>query len=216
MCSPEPIEGEPTLWQLREHFDTKVSHELDLIGHRMTWLVTSQAFLFAGWVTVASNEPKLALVIAIVGLSVSLVAFLGIGAALRVLDRMGSLYLAAVEAALCLPEMGSRRADAWTIKFGNWPAVVIPPVFAGVWAGAICRAAIWFSLDHDDRIAAAIAIAIILMGCASTRYLLWKPGINPTKSVQMTRRLQEALDEHSKTFKAEPRKSSGSSSSSAP
>jgi hypothetical protein len=41
-------------WRL-QRFDNHIRFEFELIGHRMTWLMTSQSFLFAGYATMVSR-----------------------------------------------------------------------------------------------------------------------------------------------------------------
>ena len=122
------------LWRIREHFVKKVERELELIGQRMTWLVTSQAFLFAAWIQAKTPDARsLALVVSCIGFAIAVPAIFSICAALRVLKRTGGYYMQAVEIALGLPPMGTQRQDPITIHFGNWPAIFLPSIFAGTW-----------------------------------------------------------------------------------
>src|SRR6185369_17959977 len=75
------------LWLIREHLGKKVERELDLIGQRMTWLVTSQSFLFTAWVAAKKENPapSLALVVSVIGFAIALPAFSAVCAAMRVL-----------------------------------------------------------------------------------------------------------------------------------
>lgn len=130
------------LWRIREHLGKKVERELDLIGQRMTWLVTSQSFLFTAWVAAKKENPapSLALVVSVIGFAIALPAFSAVCAALRVLDRMGTYYLESVEIALGLPPMGKHREDPSTIHFGSLPALLLPSIFGGTWAGTMVNA----------------------------------------------------------------------------
>ena len=175
-----PNPGGLTPWEIRQHFDGKVAHELNLILHRMTWLVTSQSFLFLVWGGHLDNF-KLSLVISLVGFTISSVAFVAIGAALRMLDRMGARYLDTVEGALQLPKMGYGRQDWWTTPAGNLTALLIPPVFMGVWAGAFSRAGgrnplLWdHLLNEEDRCAVKLACKVAAGAALFSLLFMWRP-----------------------------------------
>jgi hypothetical protein len=188
-------------WQLREHFASRASHELDLIAHRMSWLVTSQSFLFIAWVASGRDHPlTLPLVISVVGIGVSVTTYVAIGAALRVLDRISALYLESVELALQLPPMGLRRLDPWTLKAGQWPSVAIAPMFIGVWTGAAYRAALraYPVFELQDFAAAGVAVVTTAAGITVGLKIFWRPGKNDDSGQGLSPTLRDALKEHAK------------------
>jgi len=208
------------LWRLREQFAGKVGRELDLIGQRMTWLVTSQAFLFTAWVNakkeVDSNLFALSLVVSTIGLSIALVAYGAICAALRVLARMGTLYLESVEISLGLPPMGANREEPETLRRGNWPALFLPPIFAGIWAGAFANALRgfkWFWLESLGQVVqirsvlgvdclASLVGGIVTITCVwngSRRWTVPKTE-HPVERTHLNDLLEKALDFASKAI----------------
>lgn len=123
-------------------FDQQICIEFDLIGHRMNWLMTSQAFLFAAFalcVTTTSPRPTLAatwlqyLLPAIGAISAVLVG-LAIFAAHRVIDRLkparAILEGLATEAGFEKLGVDVHSSDHRT---GNLPSLILPWTLASAW-----------------------------------------------------------------------------------
>jgi len=132
--------------------ETRISHEITLMGQRMTWLVTSQAFLFAAWVQLvkaqgssgatgsgaaacssAGDSAELLLyLIPAVGLGVSLAGWVAIAAAMRMVDLLVT-DRASIDGPLGLRAMSPLRPSPWTRIAGHAPTGVLPPLFVGAW-----------------------------------------------------------------------------------
>jgi hypothetical protein len=93
------------------------------------------------------------------------------------LDRLGGYYLEAIEKKLKLPLGGHNRRDVWTIGMGNIPTLVVPPVFGGVWVGAVYRSTLRMGpLSIDDWVAVSIAIVVIAVAVAFNYHRMRHPG----------------------------------------
>jgi hypothetical protein len=187
------------LWQLHAHFGTKVSTELELIGQRMAWLVMSQSFLFLAYVSSGTfgRVPTLPLVISIVGLSVAVSAYFSIGAAMRVLEHYGGYYLEAIERKLRLPPGGHHRRDVWTVQTGHVSTLVVPPLFTGVWVGALFRSIQRVpALTRDDWVAVVIAFVTIVAAVTFSYFRMWRPiGRHAGREADVMECLEQALRE---------------------
>lgn len=129
--------------------EARLAHEFNLGGQRMSWLVTSQAFLFAAWVQIARfNLPPegsasddlqhLSVLVPIVGLLVAGVGWFAVLAAQRVTDHLVAERVK-YDATLNLLRMDIGREDPWTRFVGHLPGAVLPPVFVVAWGTVLAR-----------------------------------------------------------------------------
>lgn len=127
--------------------DAQIRIEFDLIGYRMTWLMTSQAFLFAAFtVCVTAPQPRLRLlaewlqfVLPSVGVISALVVALAILAAHRVVERLKPTRealekLATLKGFETLGVGVESREHAW----GNLPSRILPWVLVTAWLLLLC------------------------------------------------------------------------------
>jgi hypothetical protein len=123
--------------------ETKIGHELNLINHRISWLATSQSFLFVAVATLLSapnvlRPPTLAFLfsVPIVGLVLCLLVLGGVNAALKVLaedllpERAALVAQLNKLAGMSLEPLGPERL---TNFFGVLPARWIPITFIVSW-----------------------------------------------------------------------------------
>src|SRR5262245_37874423 len=191
---PEDIDErtDDARWRLRDHFELKVSHELELINNRMSWLVTSESFLFIAWAHsgIMPDSGALPLVVSVVGLCVGLAGFFSIGAAMRVHERMSAIYLDAIERAMKLPPTGYRREDRWTLLCGNIAVVMLPSLFAAVWAGAAYQSLHGNPVMFGSR-ALIVCIVVFVVGVLSTIFLMWRPWDDHWKELNLREPLMD-------------------------
>jgi glucan phosphoethanolaminetransferase (alkaline phosphatase superfamily) len=132
-------------------FDTQIKMEFDLIGYRMMWLMTSQAFLFAAFsVCVTANTPRLPevtrllqYVLPIVGSIAAFVVALAILAAHRVVERLkpARTDLERMGASLGYEILGVDPESPEHVS-GNLPSRILPPIIAVAWLAlliVVCR-----------------------------------------------------------------------------
>lgn len=124
--------------------EIKIGHELNLINHRISWLATSQSFLFVAVATLLTTDYPMAHLatrvflfsIPVVGLSLCLVVLTAVNAALKVLtsdllpERAALVVKINRLAGLALTPLGP---DRLTEFFGALPAKWIPMIFGGSW-----------------------------------------------------------------------------------
>jgi hypothetical protein len=131
-------------------FRDYLRHEDDLINHRSTWHHTIQGLLFTALgVTLSKLDPTatrqaaavqkaLILILPILGMSISLAAFVSIRAATKALDRLRSQWeeeLMKIYGKDSWPTLPSLTAagNKWAIKYGKMPAYLIPCVIGLAW-----------------------------------------------------------------------------------
>lgn len=143
--------------------ETRLSHEFALMGQRMTWLVTSQAFLFTAWVQLVKTDPLgdaatlLLVVLPVIGLGVSLAAAYSINAAMRMVDVL-VIDRAAIDGMLGLTAMSPLRRDDWTRVAGHAPTVFLPPLFVAAWLVVLANNLIW-----DRELETAIVVGFVIV-----------------------------------------------------
>lgn len=123
-------------------FDAQIKMEFDLIGHRMNWLMTSQAFLFGAFgVAVTSTSSRnhlltewLLFLIPIVGGLTALVVGVAISAAHRVVKRLkpDRQKLEATAHLLGYEQLGV-GVESLDHVAGNLPAHFLPWLLLIVW-----------------------------------------------------------------------------------
>ena len=129
--------------------ETRIAHEINLLGQRTTWLVMSQAFLFAAWVQLAIHQDPpgtstpskidiLFYVIPCIGLGVSIAATFSIWAAMRMIDAR-IIDRVVIDKVLGLTEMGPNRKESWTRLAGHAPTEILPPLFVVAWSAVLVQ-----------------------------------------------------------------------------
>jgi hypothetical protein len=130
-------------------FRDYLQHEDDLINHRSTWHHTIQGLLFTALgVTLSKVDPTatrqavavqkaLILLLPVLGMSISLAAFLSIRAATRALDELRNQWEKLIEIYdkdlwPTLPGI-TAAGNKWAIKWGKTPAYVIQCVIGVAW-----------------------------------------------------------------------------------
>jgi hypothetical protein len=130
-------------------FRDYLEHEDDLINHRSTWHHTIQGLLFTALgVTLSKVDPTatrqaaavqkaLILLLPVLGMSISLAAFLSIRAATLALDALRKQWEELIKAYRedpwpTLPPL-TAAGNRWAIKRGKTPAYVIPCVIGVAW-----------------------------------------------------------------------------------
>jgi hypothetical protein len=114
-----------------------IEREETLIDHRISWMLTSQGFLFTGFAFLASNtvatqtRMHLAPVIAVVGIMIALLSFTGIGAAYLSINNLIRTWYARPEAkGDAYPPITTRVASGLGRRLGYR----LPLLFLGAWA----------------------------------------------------------------------------------
>jgi hypothetical protein len=122
--------------------DTQIQVEFDLIGHRMTWLMTSQSFLFAAFaVCVTTPQPRLLLltkwlqfILSVVGVISALAVDLAIIAAHSVVERLKPVRQKLEKAARSKHfEALGVEVESREHRWGNLPSRILPGVLVVAW-----------------------------------------------------------------------------------
>jgi hypothetical protein len=135
----EPLNEE--LQYRLNRLDSNIKAEFDLIGHRMTWLVISQSFLFSAFSLAAANPTGphvlriLLWLLPSLGTVASITVYLAILAAHSVIrkvkkDRRPLEEVANKKFGLELDSCGD---DRWEHVVGNVPSLLIPPAIIIAW-----------------------------------------------------------------------------------
>ncbi len=117
----------------------RLGHEFTLTGHRMGWLVTSQAFLFAAWTTSVNSDHIdrgevriLWYLMPVVGIAIAIAGGISVSAAVHVIDLL-VLERARYDGLLDLAPLGPTRKGSWTRVAGHVPTGVLPSLFVMAW-----------------------------------------------------------------------------------
>jgi hypothetical protein len=162
--------------------EARLAHEFNLAGHRMTWLVTSQAFLFAGWVQLlkagdaqrqGADMRLLMALIPVIGFMTAVTGGFAVAGAMRNTDYLVT-DRAEFDRVLGLRDLSPLRKSRWTRWAGQTPPGVLPSLFAVAWMTVGTR------------------LLVGNTGCLSTRTLLYLGAalylVCVTVWVAMTRR----------------------------
>jgi hypothetical protein len=140
------------LLSLASLIESKIAHEIQLTGHRMTWLMISQSFLLSALASLASKREGALWVLIwpmfpVVGISSCLLGLFAVGAAREVMgvlserraqieDRLNSRYLAKCAAQPRLGALEERLPERlrWSGRLGALPGLLLPWLFIGAWA----------------------------------------------------------------------------------
>lgn len=129
--------------------ETMISHELNLINHRMTWLTVSQSFLFTAFVALTTGNPTkpsrfyeictatLKILIPSIGFFISLSVYIALWAAILVLDDLllsrGKLYNGLNKSnflSVYVPVLHNKKH---THRWGSYPPKIVPLILILGW-----------------------------------------------------------------------------------
>jgi uncharacterized integral membrane protein len=157
--------------------ETRLTHEFTLAGHRMAWLVSSQAFLFGAWVSLvrkigeleASDALVLSAVIPVVGFVTAVAGGLATAAAVRMVDILVA-ERARYDVVVGIKELSSLRPSSWTRVAGHIPTGVLPVVFAVSWSTIVLN-----QLFHGTRYAGMPLIlgALVFLAAWVVIWFIW-------------------------------------------
>jgi hypothetical protein len=137
---------EDSLSRRLTRLDSQLKIEYELIGHRVSWLLVSNSFLFGAFVVGINNLSEkddiqklihiLIYAIPIIGLASSVLVALAVRAAHEVISELKVVRDRVEEEAhhaFSYERLGV-HIKSWPHIVGNWPPTVLPPLFAVVWA----------------------------------------------------------------------------------
>jgi hypothetical protein len=122
-------------------FDQQIFAEFELVGHRMNWLMTSQAFLFGAFaLCVTSNLPRaqITLYLQFILLGIGIVSAGAVGLAIlaahRVVNRLKPMraILEAKASAIGYENLGV-DISSYDHRAGNLPPMVLPWMLIAAW-----------------------------------------------------------------------------------
>ena len=131
--------------------DAQIKIEYDLIGHRLSWLLTSNSFLFAAFVVGLNNANRdissvknfigvLTISLPVIGLVSSVLVWLAVFAADSVICKFKRLRDTVEDEATRYGfEVLGIKTGAWPHRVGNWPPFFLPPLLAIIWAWLLYR-----------------------------------------------------------------------------
>jgi len=137
---------EESLSRRLTRLDSQLKIEYELIGHRVSWLLVSNSFLFGAFVVGLNNASLnggiqklihiLILAIPVIGLASSVLVALAVRAAHEVVSEFKVVRDRVEEEAhraFSYERLGV-HIKSWPHIVGNWPPMLLPPLFAVVWA----------------------------------------------------------------------------------
>ena len=144
MSDNEPTYSEENLNRRLLRLDAQIRVEYDLIGHRVSWLLTSNSFLFAAFVVGLNNTSlsakclieTLMFSLPVIGLVSSLLVWFAVFAANSVISKLKELRDTVESVATSdygFEALGIKVID-WPHRIGNWPPFILPPLLAIIWA----------------------------------------------------------------------------------
>jgi hypothetical protein len=114
----------------RQEYSTRMQFEHELINRRLTWLLASEAILFAAYGAALEKQASFLKIVAIVGLAASAAVLAGIVASLLAKVFTWLDYRRG-------PEPGRSREPFWVRTWitciGFVPDLALPVVFAWAW-----------------------------------------------------------------------------------
>ena len=145
--------------------ETRLAHEFNLAGHRMSWLVTSQAFLFTAWVQLSrvaeqslprtsferSRMDLLFTLIPCIGIITAIAGGVATWAAMRMTDYLVT-DRADFDGDLGLRDMSPLRESSWTRWIGQMPPGILPASFVIAWLTIVARDQRQFSSIPSDAL----------------------------------------------------------------
>ena len=136
---------EESLSRRLARLDSQIKVEYELIGHRVSWLLVSNSFLFAAFVVALGNSSLdantqkliriLVLALPVIGLVSSVLVSLAVRAANEVVHELKKARDFVEEQASRFYEYERLgvHIKSWPHIVGNWPPALLPPLFAIVW-----------------------------------------------------------------------------------
>lgn len=177
-------------------------YESELINRRLTWLITSQAIVFAAITATAvitkDGRPKafelMFMVGATMGFAISLGVLCGVGAAIAEAHEIYKEFEgeAAKRSQLQTTRLYLRRTRKATLFFGEFTALLLPCAFFAAWLFAVWHHARHFAdpIQWEPRTFALLIVAPIAITSGLTlwltRGLFAKPTPGSTKSPETT------------------------------
>jgi len=123
-------------WDLYRALREQLTHEDNLVNHRLMWLILSEGLLFTAYGTISTAKLHwLAYGFPFFGMTVAGVIGASIYAALAATDEIRSQYDASGLARLC--QLTHSQATGGR---GKWAAQALPFVFGGLWLLAVAGA----------------------------------------------------------------------------
>jgi hypothetical protein len=134
--SPPPESIALPDWDLYRALREQLTHEDNLVNHRLMWLILSEGLLFTAYGTISTAKLHwLAYGFPFFGMTVAGVIGVSIYAALAATDELRERYEASGLTHLC-----SLTPSEATGARGKWAAQALPFVFGALWALAIAGA----------------------------------------------------------------------------
>jgi hypothetical protein len=131
--TPEPVSAD---WDLYRALREQLTHEDNLVNHRLMWLILSEGLLFTAYGTITTARLHwLSYGFPFFGMIVAGVIGVSIYAALAATDELHRRYEAAGLTRLC-----SLTPSEGTGARGKWAAQALPFVFGALWVLAIAGA----------------------------------------------------------------------------
>lgn len=123
-------------WEVYRALREQWTHEDNLINHRLMWLILSQGLLFTAYGTLTTAKLHwLVFGFPFFGMAVAAVIGISIYAALKAIDEVHTMYMAAGLQSVC-PISPSQKVG----NHGSLAARTLPFVFAALWALALAGA----------------------------------------------------------------------------
>lgn len=123
-------------WDLYRALREQLTHEDNLVNHRLMWLILSQGLLFTAYGTVSSAKLHwLAYGFPLFGMMMAAVIGVSIYAALDATERVREAYAATGLERLCSLTPGGDTGER-----GKWAAQALPFVFIALWVLAVAGA----------------------------------------------------------------------------
>jgi hypothetical protein len=134
--SPAPEPAAPHDWELYRALREQLTHEDNLVNHRLMWLILSEGLLFTAYGTISTARLHwLAYGFPFFGMTVAGVIGVSIHAALEATDELRRRYETSGLSRLC-----SLTPSEATGGRGKWAAQALPFVFGALWILAIAGA----------------------------------------------------------------------------
>jgi hypothetical protein len=126
----------PPDWDLYRALREQLTHEDNLVNHRLMWLILSEGLLFTAYGTISTARLHwLAYGFPFFGMAVAAVIGISIYAALEATDELRRRYEASGLTQLCRLTPSERTGGR-----GKWAAQALPFVFGALWVLAIAGA----------------------------------------------------------------------------
>jgi hypothetical protein len=134
---------------IQDAYRRQIEHEDNLIGHRISWLVASESFLFAAFALVITSandldsrgavgaRDALLYVVPSLGLALAVIVVSAVGAAHCRMNELCGSYRKDYERLAIQAGYPSIGPDAFVRKMGRLPARYIPMLLAFAWLSTL-------------------------------------------------------------------------------